>query len=168
MTRSSSPRLSCGERRSARMLCWQHSTVNYGTQPRRRVWSDGLISAPANLDRALRRREPDPCSVLRTAVKRVLRFLRFFLWGLIVVVALGGALFGYYGYTPAPQIPQLSGTLAKGSIEMGGLKRTYTTYVPRGLAKGAPLVVAMHGSLENGAQMRIATGYGFERLADEH
>jgi polyhydroxybutyrate depolymerase len=53
-------------------------------------------------------------------------------------------------------------------MTVGGLKRTYRTYVPRGLATGAPLVVVMHGAGENGAQMRIETGYGFERLADEH
>jgi hypothetical protein len=39
--------------------------------------------------------------------------------------------------------------------------------VPRGLAKGAPLVMVMHGSDENGARIRIETGYGFERLAAE-
>ncbi len=101
-------------------------------------------------------------------MRNVLRFLRYCLWSLLVLVVLGGALFGYYGYAPAPEIPQLSGTLTQGSIEVGGLKRTYLTYVPRGLAKGAPLVVVMHGSGENGARMRIETGYGFERLADEH
>jgi polyhydroxybutyrate depolymerase len=93
--------------------------------------------------------------------------LRSFLWGLIVVVALAGALFGYFVYSPVPEVPRLSGTLTKGTIEVGGLKRTYLTYVPRGLAKGAPLVVVMHGSDENGARLRIETGYGFERLADE-
>jgi len=99
------------------------------------------------------------------------RVLRFFLWGFIVVVALGvglGALFVYFVYSPAPELPRLSGTLSKGTIEVGGLNRTYLTYVPRGLAKAAPLVVVMHGSGENGAQMRIETGYGFERLADKH
>jgi polyhydroxybutyrate depolymerase len=50
---------------------------------------------------------------------------------------------------------------------VGGLKRTYVTYVPERLTKGASLVVVMHGSGENGAQIRIETGYGFERLADE-
>jgi poly(3-hydroxybutyrate) depolymerase len=50
---------------------------------------------------------------------------------------------------------------------VGELKRTYLTYVPQGLAKGSPLVVVMHGSGESGAQMRIETGYGFERLADQ-
>ena len=98
------------------------------------------------------------------------RVLRFVLWGLIGVVALGGvlgALFGYFVYSPAPEVPRLSGTLTKGTIAVGGLKRTYLTYVPRGLAKGAPLVVVMHGSGQNGAQTRTWTGYGFERLADE-
>jgi len=53
-------------------------------------------------------------------------------------------------------------------MKVGGLTRTYRTYVPQGLAKGAPLVVVMHGAGENGARIRIETGCGFERLADEH
>jgi polyhydroxybutyrate depolymerase len=96
------------------------------------------------------------------------KVLRFFLWAVIAVVALGGALFGYYVYSPAPEVPQLSGTLTRGTIEVGGLKRTYLLYVPRELAKGAPLVMAMHGSGENGARMRVVTGYGFDRLADKN
>ena len=101
-------------------------------------------------------------------MRRVLRFLVFCLLSLLGLVALCGALFGYFVYTPPPEIPHLSGTLTKGSIEVGGLKRTYTTYVPGGLAQGAPLVVVMHGSGENAARIRAETGYGFDRLADEH
>jgi polyhydroxybutyrate depolymerase len=99
------------------------------------------------------------------------KVLRFVLWGVIGLVALSavlGALFGYFVYSPAPEVPRLSGTLAKGSIVVGELRRSYMTYVPHGLAQGSPLVVVMHGSGESGAQMRIETGYGFERLADEH
>jgi len=92
--------------------------------------------------------------------------LRFFLWGLVVLLACVGALFRYFVYSPAPEVPHLSGKLTAGSIEVGGRKRTYLTYVPQGLARGAPLVVVMHGSGQNGSQMRRATGYGFERLAD--
>jgi len=98
------------------------------------------------------------------------RVLRFVLWGLISVIALAGALgalFGYFVYSPAPEVPRLSGKLTKEAIEAGGPTRTYLTYVPRGLAKGSPLVVVMHGSGETGAQIRVETGYGFERLADE-
>jgi polyhydroxybutyrate depolymerase len=101
-------------------------------------------------------------------MKRVLRFLVFCLVGLLGLVALCGALFAYFIYSPAPEIPRLSGTLTKGSIEVGGLKRTYITYVPGELAKGAPLVVVMHGSGENAGRIRAETGYGFERLANEH
>jgi polyhydroxybutyrate depolymerase len=96
---------------------------------------------------------------------------RVLLYGSIVVVALVGVLFGalvYFAYTPAPEAPQLSGALTHGAVEVGGRKRTYLLYLPRELAKGAPLVVAMHGSGENGAQMRVETGYGFDRLADRH
>jgi polyhydroxybutyrate depolymerase len=95
------------------------------------------------------------------------RALRFFFLGLIVV-ALVGALFVYFVYSPAPEIPRLSGKLIRGTIEVDDLKRSYLTYVPQGLTRGSPLVVVMHGSGQNGAQMRQATGYGFERLADEH
>ncbi len=101
-------------------------------------------------------------------MRRVLRFLGFCLLGLVAFVVLAGGLLGYFVYSPDPELPQLSGTLTKGSIEVGGLKRTYLTYVPRGLPKGAPLVLVMHGSGENAAQIRVGTGYGFERLADEH
>ena len=51
------------------------------------------------------------------AMKRVLRFE---LWGLISVVALGGALFGYFVYSPSPEVPRLSGTMTKATIEVAG------------------------------------------------
>jgi polyhydroxybutyrate depolymerase len=95
------------------------------------------------------------------------RVLRVVLWCSIAVVALCGALFGYFVYSPAPEVPALSGTLTRGAIEVGGLKRTYLTYIPQGLTRGSPLVVAMHGTGQDGAQMRTWTGYGFERLADQ-
>ncbi len=101
-------------------------------------------------------------------MKRVLRFLAYCLVTLVGVVALCGALFGYFVYSPEPLVPQLSGTLTKGAIDIGGFKRTYLSYVPRGLPKGAPLVLVMHGSGQDGAQIRIESGYGFERLADQH
>lgn len=88
----------------------------------------------------------------------------------MVVVAVAGVLFGYFIHTPNPdaELAQLSGTLNRGSIEMAGLKRTYRTYVPRGLAKGAPLVPVLHGSDESNEHIRMQPGYAFERLADQH
>ena len=96
------------------------------------------------------------------------RVLFFLLRSGIVLVALGAALFGWFAYSPAPEVPRLSGKLTRGTVEAGGHARTWRTYVPKGLKRGAALVIALHGSGEDGARMRIATGYGFERLADEH
>jgi polyhydroxybutyrate depolymerase len=90
------------------------------------------------------------------------------LWGAFGVAALAGLLFFYFIYSPTPEIPHLSGVVTKQSINVSGLKRTYRTYVPKDLASGAPLIVVMHGSGENGGQIRLQTGYEFDRLADEH
>lgn len=96
------------------------------------------------------------------------KVLRVLFWGLAILVASAAGLFAYFVYTPAPEVPHLSGRLTHETVQSGGLKRTFLLYVPHGLAKGAPLVVALHGSGESGAAMRVATGYGFERLADRH
>lgn len=101
-------------------------------------------------------------------MRRFFRFVRFLLVSLVVLVVAGAALFWYFLYTPDPALPSLTGTVTKGSIQVGELKRTYRTYVPQGLKQGAPLVLVMHGSGQNGAQIGLETGYGFERLADQH
>ena len=93
---------------------------------------------------------------------------RVWLCSLLVIAVVGGALFGYFLYAPEPDAPRLSGTLTRQTIDVDGVTRIYRLYVPTDLPKEAPLVVVLHGSGENGAQMRIDTGYGFERLADAH
>jgi polyhydroxybutyrate depolymerase len=98
--------------------------------------------------------------------------LRFFLIGLTVFIALGAGLFAYFVYTPEPELPPLTGELTKATIDVNGETYTYRLYVPKDLAKdsakAAPLVMVLHGSGQNGAQIRSETGYGFERLADQH
>lgn len=101
-------------------------------------------------------------------MRRVLRWLVWLLAGIVGLVAVCAALLAYFVYTPEPAPPQLSGTLSRASISVGGLTRTYLSYVPRDLAPGAPLLLVMHGSGQDGAQIRVETGYGFERLADLH
>jgi polyhydroxybutyrate depolymerase len=100
-------------------------------------------------------------------MKKIFTFLRFCLYGLLALIALGAALFWYFVYSPDPEMPQLSGNVSKASITVDGLQRRYLTYLPKGLAQGAPLVIVMHGSGQNGAQIRLETGYGFDRLADQ-
>ncbi|MBP7915024.1 MAG: prolyl oligopeptidase family serine peptidase [Vitreoscilla sp.] len=99
---------------------------------------------------------------------RVPRLLLIGLLSLLALVALAAALFAYFLYTPEPELPQLSGTLGKASMNVAGVERSYRTYVPKGLPKGAPLVLVMHGSGEGPQAIRVGTGYGFERLADQH
>ena len=66
-------------------------------------------------------------------MKKVMRILKLGLLGLLCLLGLLVALLGYFVYTPDPQIPQLTGTLSKASLEVGGLMRSYRTYVPKGL-----------------------------------
>jgi len=96
------------------------------------------------------------------------KILRNILFGLLGFVTIVGALFAYFLYSPDPDMPQLSGVLTKATIQVDGKERTYRTYLPKGLAKGAPLVIVMHGSGQNGTQIRLETGYGFDRLADQY
>jgi len=75
-----------------------------------------------------------------TTMKRVLRSLLF---GLLALLALLAGLFAYFVYTPEPELPALTGTLNKAAIDVAGLKRSYRTYVPKGLPQGAPLVLVV-------------------------
>ena len=56
-------------------------------------------------------------------MRRVLRFIFRSLIGVVALVGVLGALLGYYGYSPAPEVPRLSGTLTRGTMTVGGLKR---------------------------------------------
>jgi polyhydroxybutyrate depolymerase len=62
-------------------------------------------------------------------MRRVLRFIFRGLIGVVALVGVLGALLGYFGYSAAPEVPRLSGTLTRGTMTVGGLKRTYRTYV---------------------------------------
>jgi polyhydroxybutyrate depolymerase len=101
-------------------------------------------------------------------MKRFHRVLLTALASLLALGALAAALFAYFLHTPGPEQPTLAGTLSKGMMEVAGMQRSYLSYVPRGLPQGAPLVLVMHGSGEGPQAIRRGTGYGFERLADQH
>jgi polyhydroxybutyrate depolymerase len=101
-------------------------------------------------------------------MKPLFRLLMNVLFGLLAVVVVLAALFTVFLYVPTPEVPPLTGTLGKSTLEVGGLPRSYRTYVPRDLPAGAPLVLVLHGSGEGPQAIRAGTGYGFERLADQH
>ena len=100
-------------------------------------------------------------------LKRVLKFLVGLVLAVLALAAIVIGLGAYFLYTPEPEPPALPGTMSKGSLEFGGLTRSYQFYRPKDLPKGAPLVVVMHGAGESSADIRVETGYAFERLADK-
>lgn len=89
----------------------------------------------------------------------------------LVVTTLVLSAAGLYGYllrVPAPATPALTGDSARITLAAGGRDRTYTAYTPAGLAPGAPLLVVLHGSFEDGDTIRRNAAYGFDTLADRH
>jgi polyhydroxybutyrate depolymerase len=55
-----------------------------------------------------------------------------------------------------------------GTIQVGGVERSYLAYIPDKLPQGAPLLFALHGTGGSGERMRDVTGAEFDRLADAH
>lgn len=88
-------------------------------------------------------------------------------WMLLIVLFVGGAIWGYWGYSPIPDEPVLSSEAQSGQLEWGGRERRFIEYIPANLPADAPLIVVLHGSVMNGGSMRIAAGYGFDLLADQ-
>lgn len=93
--------------------------------------------------------------------------VRIVLWiggGVVLVLAL---LF-FLLYAPAAPEPALGARPKSGTIKVGELKREYLVYAPARPATAPPLLVVFHGSMGSAQNIRIATGYGFDRLADRH
>ena len=91
---------------------------------------------------------------------------RFILSGFIGLLTVA-ALLAFLLYTPTAEPPQLSGKLTRQTMSAGSFQRTYQTYIPNRLPLGAPLVLVLHGSGENGTVIRHGSGYGFDGQADE-
>lgn len=89
--------------------------------------------------------------------------------GLVLVILLVVLVLGllYWGYSPLPEVPDLTAEIRKDVLDRDGRERAYTEYVPHGLLPGAPLLMVLHGAGMNGGMMRIASGYQFDVLADE-
>jgi polyhydroxybutyrate depolymerase len=87
---------------------------------------------------------------------------------LLVLVVIGAGAWLYFVHSPRPTEPKLSSTIRRETIKVGDRDRTFLAYVPAKLPLGSPLVIVLHGAGMNGARMRRATGYEFDRLADEH
>lgn len=87
--------------------------------------------------------------------------------GGVTAVAVAG-LGLYLGYTPVPAQPSLAASVVNDSITIAGRLRTYTAVIPDDLPPAPPLLLVFHGSLQDAAGLRAASGYGFDKLAVEH
>ena len=74
----------------------------------------------------------------------------------------------YFVYVPAIEPPPLDGALQHHALDIDGIERRFSYYLPPNLSPGRPAVVLFHGSRGSGERIREATGFGFDRLADEH
>jgi polyhydroxybutyrate depolymerase len=86
----------------------------------------------------------------------------------VFLPAMAGMWWRYYFEFSAPPAPALSGTFETGELQVDGLERTFSYYVPARVAANAPLVVALHGANSNGQKLRAFTGYEFDVLADKY
>ena len=99
-------------------------------------------------------------------MRTLLRVLGVVLRVVAGVVAIAAVAGWWFLYAPKPEPPSGGDSITRDSVRVGGRTRRWATYVPRRRAPDAPLVLALHGSMGNAEQMRLATGYGFERLAE--
>lgn len=102
----------------------------------------------------------------REMLKSVWSVCKRILQTLLVVLLLLVAAWMYFGYSPIPQEPMLSAAPREAKLLVDGRERTYFEYIPAQLPTLAPLLVVLHGSVMNGAQMRITTGFEFDQMAD--
>ena len=86
----------------------------------------------------------------------------------LCILVLIGVAYGYYWYSPAPQLPPLGAKIRQSTVRVGGRVRSYLIYVPANLPQQSALVIVLHGSGMDGARMRVCTGYEFDCLADRH
>ncbi|MBK6280763.1 MAG: hypothetical protein IPF57_22810 [Gammaproteobacteria bacterium] len=92
---------------------------------------------------------------------RRLGFVRLIVFALLVAVA-------WYAFQPRridDGQPPWHAAVEQRTIEVAGMSREFLYYAPPGLARGAPIVFVLHGSMGSAAGMREATAFGFERIA---
>ena len=79
-----------------------------------------------------------------------------------------GAADIYVEYAIKPDEPRLSAPVQKGAVRVGRMVRDYKAFVPAHLPPGSPLLLVFHGSAQESEEIRMWTGYEFDRLADLH
>jgi polyhydroxybutyrate depolymerase len=83
-----------------------------------------------------------------------------------VLALLGVSLWAWQLRVTKPAMPQLEGELRSSSLAVHGRQRTFAFYVPPRVRPNPQLLLVLHGLMMDGEQMRVATGYAFDEIAD--
>lgn len=96
-----------------------------------------------------------------------MRFIKKALTTLFIVLA-GIIVLGYYfvSFNFIDQ-PRLNGEVLTNTLTVEGRARQYHSYIPKGINLNA-IIIALHGSNNNGLAARRAFGYALDQLADKH
>ena len=62
--------------------------------------------------------------------------------------------------------PRPTGATARQAVQVKGMQRSFIVYTPRNVKPNPPLLFVFHGSGGDGEEMRDATAYEFDALAD--
>jgi polyhydroxybutyrate depolymerase len=85
----------------------------------------------------------------------------------VVVLTLAG-LFYYWFHVPVTVEPPLAGEFGHTTLEVDKQARTLHWYKPESFKQGAPVIFVLHGSRGSGEQIRAASGYEFDLLAERY
>lgn len=85
---------------------------------------------------------------------------------LFLLALLAIVLWWWYLRPDPMEQPSLSGQLLPGEMRYEGHRRQWLSYVPASKPYAPPLLLVLHGSLGDGVQMREASRYGFDLIAD--
>lgn len=90
---------------------------------------------------------------------------RILIGGALLLAVLGG-LGAFLLYTPTPAEPALQGEFQDRSLKVGDLERSFVIYSPARVPPKPALLVVFHGSMGSPEQIRIQSGFEFDRLAE--
>lgn len=96
-------------------------------------------------------------------MKKILIAIAALLAAILLVVMLLG---WWYLRSDIIDAPDLPGATQSGSLEHDGLRRSWLAYVPAAKAENPALLLLLHGSRGDGADMQAATFHGFNVLAE--
>ncbi len=98
-------------------------------------------------------------------MRKILKLL-----GLLAVVVLLAAALAWWWYLRADSMeaPALPGVEQTGTLQHGGHSRSWLAYIPAAKVQDPALVLVLHGSQGDGEQMRAASRYGFDLLAERY